>query len=815
MLDPPPGTTNGAVEREEVQSSETIGAAVSAAIAQLRAGRGTVVHLDADARGTALLDQAERLAADAGIPTLRVDRGHPLDTSRLYDSIADSAPGAATPRILITVAGLDSLAPASRALVAVARPKIGPAAAAWIVHLGEPGDPGAPDDAAPDAVTTTTADDDHLFAAALLGRPIDAADLAAALDRPVASLLPFFRRAMDAGILVEDDSDLRFADPRVRRRVLSDAVGDAVRSADDLHDRVVRRLIDAGKSAALADGVRTGVLTLDRLEPAGAVAACELMSASDPATAAVALTRVLGRLPASDLDAVAARAATFSLQSGVPTAYGDYAGVLDGGAGPALTFAVAEATFAAVTQKARAAVAPLLAGSGLTSADRARLSGLALVADTYRGLATDAQRHDVDALVHATGDARAEGLRRLAEALFEAEEGDLGAALRAATLPMPLPWGADQGPVWWMAAVYRTRLLADLGRTEDAEAVLTEAVAAAHRAGQAQAIPPLMMMTGILRMDAGRLAAAAVHAEGALQLGEGMQLPGLVSTNCANLLTHVYRMTGDLVRLQELRAALQRGLQEDDARAETAARALAFADDALGFDRPAAAAGEGTAGGGNGGKGASRTRHYWIARGLSDVISTFRFAFHGADRASALRHFASIELLSRTTESILLRAAVRHCSGLLDGDAGAIREAQATYLAIGRRLLAAQAGEDVGLATSAPPAREDALHAAAATWTELGAHREAARIAQLLRTMGSRARADDSSLGLGLTAAQERVAQAVLAGATNEQVARALFLSPNTVSVHLSRIYAKVGVRSRGELIDLIRSPDPARGAGR
>nr|WP_206686922.1 MULTISPECIES: helix-turn-helix transcriptional regulator [Microbacterium] len=81
--------------------------------------------------------------------------------------------------------------------------------------------------------------------------------------------------------------------------------------------------------------------------------------------------------------------------------------------------------------------------------------------------------------------------------------------------------------------------------------------------------------------------------------------------------------------------------------------------------------------------------------------------------------------------------------------------------------------------------------------------------------MGSRARADDSSLGLGLTAAQERVAQAVLAGATNEQVARALFLSPNTVSVHLSRIYAKVGVRSRGELIDLIRSPDPARGAGR
>jgi DNA-binding CsgD family transcriptional regulator len=52
----------------------------------------------------------------------------------------------------------------------------------------------------------------------------------------------------------------------------------------------------------------------------------------------------------------------------------------------------------------------------------------------------------------------------------------------------------------------------------------------------------------------------------------------------------------------------------------------------------------------------------------------------------------------------------------------------------------------------------------------------------------------------GVTAAEARVAELVAAGRTNREVAGELFMSPKTVEAHLSRIYRKLGVRSRTEL---------------
>jgi DNA-binding CsgD family transcriptional regulator len=44
------------------------------------------------------------------------------------------------------------------------------------------------------------------------------------------------------------------------------------------------------------------------------------------------------------------------------------------------------------------------------------------------------------------------------------------------------------------------------------------------------------------------------------------------------------------------------------------------------------------------------------------------------------------------------------------------------------------------------------------------------------------------------------VAELVAEGRTNRETAAALFLSERTVEGHLSRVYAKLGVRSRAEL---------------
>jgi DNA-binding CsgD family transcriptional regulator len=52
----------------------------------------------------------------------------------------------------------------------------------------------------------------------------------------------------------------------------------------------------------------------------------------------------------------------------------------------------------------------------------------------------------------------------------------------------------------------------------------------------------------------------------------------------------------------------------------------------------------------------------------------------------------------------------------------------------------------------------------------------------------------------GITAAEARVAELVADGRSNREIAGELFMSPKTVEAHLSRIYRKLGVRSRAEL---------------
>lgn len=62
-----------------------------------------------------------------------------------------------------------------------------------------------------------------------------------------------------------------------------------------------------------------------------------------------------------------------------------------------------------------------------------------------------------------------------------------------------------------------------------------------------------------------------------------------------------------------------------------------------------------------------------------------------------------------------------------------------------------------------------------------------------------------------LTPQEAAVAQLAATGLTNKEIAEQLFLSPRTVSTHLSRIYAKLGIASRAALRDaLLRQPADA-----
>jgi DNA-binding CsgD family transcriptional regulator len=88
-----------------------------------------------------------------------------------------------------------------------------------------------------------------------------------------------------------------------------------------------------------------------------------------------------------------------------------------------------------------------------------------------------------------------------------------------------------------------------------------------------------------------------------------------------------------------------------------------------------------------------------------------------------------------------------------------------------------------------------ALGEARAAFDELGARLWSEKAKRELARIGGRAPA-----GSELTASEARVAALVAEGLTNKQVAGRLFVTDRTVEGHLSRIYAKLGLRSRVEL---------------
>ena len=61
---------------------------------------------------------------------------------------------------------------------------------------------------------------------------------------------------------------------------------------------------------------------------------------------------------------------------------------------------------------------------------------------------------------------------------------------------------------------------------------------------------------------------------------------------------------------------------------------------------------------------------------------------------------------------------------------------------------------------------------------------------------------------VALTPQEQAVAALVAAGHTNKEVAGELFLSVKTVQYHLTRVYAKFGIRSRSELAARFREQE-------
>ncbi len=143
--------------------------------------------------------------------------------------------------------------------------------------------------------------------------------------------------------------------------------------------------------------------------------------------------------------------------------------------------------------------------------------------------------------------------------------------------------------------------------------------------------------------------------------------------------------------------------------------------------------------------------------------------------------------LASRTDSPVLGAHAARATAVLDGDAARLAELAATYLAMG-------AGFD-----------------AAETWAEVVRRsvddRESALARRHLADLRSRCEGLTTPLLDGfdehpvLTGREAEIATLAVAGVSRQEIADRLVVSVRTVDSHLQRVYRKLGVRGRGELI--------------
>jgi DNA-binding CsgD family transcriptional regulator len=157
-----------------------------------------------------------------------------------------------------------------------------------------------------------------------------------------------------------------------------------------------------------------------------------------------------------------------------------------------------------------------------------------------------------------------------------------------------------------------------------------------------------------------------------------------------------------------------------------------------------------------------------------------------------------------TTDALLtyLNGAPKDAVPLLRAAATALEAVPFVFDAARLRRLVARAMLDAG----DPEGAQQELRLAHEVFVRLGAEREMRSVREQIRALGARPPSRATIGGAGALSGREtEIARLVAARKSNKEIAVTLDISPRTVSTHLSNIFVKLGVASRGELTDLIR----------
>jgi DNA-binding CsgD family transcriptional regulator len=190
-----------------------------------------------------------------------------------------------------------------------------------------------------------------------------------------------------------------------------------------------------------------------------------------------------------------------------------------------------------------------------------------------------------------------------------------------------------------------------------------------------------------------------------------------------------------------------------------------------------------------------------VAPDLVDALS------HVGELHTARTVTDRLSALAEAQEHPWARATARRCAALVrlapdvyDEDAAAaLADAAADYERLGLRFDRARTLFALGRAQRRLRkwgAARDTLQAAVAALDELGSAGWAEQARAELARVGARRPSPSGEL----TPTERRTAELAADGLSNKEIAQALYVTVHTVEVHLSRTYAKLGVRSRTQL---------------
>jgi DNA-binding CsgD family transcriptional regulator/tetratricopeptide (TPR) repeat protein len=383
------------------------------------------------------------------------------------------------------------------------------------------------------------------------------------------------------------------------------------------------------------------------------------------------------------------------------------------------------------------------------------------------------------ALCFADRYGEAEPHLRRAAALFSA----------GTTIPSPLQAGRLSAALGW------------LGRHEDAHGYLTQTVRRARAAGAMGSLPHLLASSAWQALHASRWNEAYADAGEALALAEECDQP-VTAAQALGVLTWLHALRGDTERCRGCGEETQRRSAELRFTLYGLLVSLCYGLLDVGYGRVEEAIThlEEVA-------RRAATRGIYVP-GVSPQLELAEALVRAGRAAAAEATLASFER-SELAAVPLFAAQAERCRGLLARAEGfeprfaaalELHEQAQSPFALARTHLAY--GEQLRRAGQRVAARRQ-LRAALDTFERLGAAPWAERARAELRASGETLRRREPHEREQLTPQELQIAFQVCEGKSNKEVGAALFLSHKTIEFHLSRIYRKLGARSRAELIRL------------